>query len=216
MIVRYWMTISPHTIAPEATLLDLVEALRRQRVRRLPVVEAGRLVGIVSRSDLYALAGPHLLDPKVELTEEVKAPLRAALVSSWMTTNPQTCTPNDPIEDVGERMLASKIGALPVVHEGQLVGIITESDIFKAFTRVARAGDETRRICLLVPHAEQSETIAKLVAMAHEYELHIYVVLCHNTDRPGEQLVMLRIGGPKTQRLIDRMWRTRMQVLQVV
>lgn len=210
------MTSSPYTITPEATLLDLVETLRRRRVRRLPVVDSGRLVGIVSRSDLYALVGPHLLDPTVDFTEAAKAPLRVALVASWMTTNPQTCTPNDPIEDVGERMLALKIGALPVVHEGQLVGIITESDIFKAFTRVSRAGDRTRRICLLVPHAEHSETIAQLVAMAHEYELHIYVVLCHNTDRPGEQLVMLRIGGPKTQRLIDRMWQTRMQVLQVV
>lgn len=216
MIVRYWMTSSPHTITPEATLLDFVESLRCHRVRRLPVVEAGRLVGIISRSDLYALLSPHLLDPDVELTADTKATLQVALVSSWMTLDPQTCAPNDPIEDAGERMLASKIGALPVVHEGRLVGIITESDLFKAFTRIARAGAETHRVCLLVPHAERSETIAQLVAMAHEYELHIYVLLCHNTDRPGEQLVMLRVGGPKTQRLIDRMWRTRMQVLQVV
>ncbi|MFN7965541.1 MAG: CBS domain-containing protein [Acidobacteriota bacterium] len=216
MIVRYWMTPSPHTIVPMATLLEVIEIFRRERVRRLPVVDSTALVGMISRSDLYPIVNSHLLRGNVALPQETKDLLRSHKVHSWMTSRLEVCSPNDPIEHVGERMLERQIGALPVVHDQSLVGIITESDIFKAFTRIARAGAETRRICLLVPHAEQSETIARLVSLAHEYEAHIFVVLCHNTDRPGEQLVMARIGGPKTQLLIDRLWRTRMQVLQVV
>lgn len=217
MIVRYWMTPAPTTAHPDDTLLRAVQTMRRERVRRLPVVDsAARLVGILSDSDLLPLLGPHLLRSSDPLPADLVELLEGAKLEQWMTANPETCTPNDALEEVGERLMARKVGALPVVHEAALVGIITESDIFKAFTRVARGGSDTRRLCLLVPHAERPELIRRLVEMAHEDSVDVHVVLCHPTDRIGEQLVMVRVGGAKVEKLIDRLWRSRVQVLQVV
>jgi adenylylsulfate kinase len=124
--VRKWMTARPVTTTPLSTLVEADDLMREYNVRRLPVVEEeGELVGIITRSDVERMVG------SCETQEEVDLVLRATSVDEAMTEDPVTIEPDDMIQDAAETMLEFEISGLPVVDEERLVGIITESDIFR-------------------------------------------------------------------------------------
>ena len=115
--VKTYMTRRPVTVTPRDTLLDAQEKMNAGGFRRLPVVEGDRLVGIVTDRDL----GPH------------SGHLRETRVTAAMTENPLTITPATSLEAAARRMLDTKLDSLPVVEDEKLVGIITTTDILKAF-----------------------------------------------------------------------------------
>jgi CBS domain-containing protein len=132
-LVKEWMTANPVTVAPETTLPDAYAIMRERRIRRLPVVKDGQLVGIVTRGDVRG-AGPS------EATSlsifELNYLLSKLTLERMMTRNPITIRPDETVYDAARTMLQRKIAGLPVVDEqGALVGIITESDIFRMIVR---------------------------------------------------------------------------------
>jgi acetoin utilization protein AcuB len=138
MFVRDWMSAPVVTVrggvsAPEA--LDLMDC---RRVRRLPVVEGGRLVGIVTRSDLQAALGP------------AAARGRGLRVSDVMTPDPATVERDETLEGAAQLMLRRKISGLPVVAGGRVVGIITESDLFRALCGMLGIGQRGARLTMTV------------------------------------------------------------------
>ena len=131
MIVRQWMS------APAVVALDRLSApgalwvMEERKVRRLPVQdEQGRLVGIVTRGDLQGKLGPF---PTTWRRLKLK-------VSDAMTSDPVYVGPDDPLEKVAQIMLERKVSGLPVVERGRIVGIITESDVFRAFCEALGVG----------------------------------------------------------------------------
>lgn len=132
MRVRDYMTSPAITVGPKTDLSAALELMRERRVRRLPVVSAvGWLLGIVSERDLL-YASP---SPATSLTVWELNYLVAKLpVEEVMTRKLVTVAPDAPLEEAAALMLEHKIGGLPVLsEENELVGIITESDIFRAF-----------------------------------------------------------------------------------
>ena len=117
MLVRNRMTTSPVTIEPDEFLSEALRRMRSGRFHRLPVVSNGRLVGIVSERDLRAHQGY----------------LERTKVNGIMTQNPYTADATATLESVAQIMLTRQIGGLPVVDRDQLVGIITASDVMRAF-----------------------------------------------------------------------------------
>jgi acetoin utilization protein AcuB len=120
------------TITPRDTLLDAQEKMNTGGFRRLPVVEGNRLVGIVTDRDL----GPH------------SGHLGETRVTAAMTENPLTIVPATPLKAAARRMLDTKLDSLPVVEDEKLVGIITTTDILKAFLEAPQslaASDTPRR-----------------------------------------------------------------------
>jgi acetoin utilization protein AcuB len=139
MFVRDRMSSPPMTITPDTALRDALNLMHEHRFRRLPVVdEEGRLVGIVSERDLlYASPPPATLLSGFELNH-LMAERR---VDEIMTRDVLTATPETFVEDAARLMVENKIGGLPVVDEdNQVVGVITETDVFKAFVELYRAG----------------------------------------------------------------------------
>ncbi|HXX94958.1 MAG TPA: CBS domain-containing protein [Planctomycetota bacterium] len=126
MLVREWMTAPATTVAPS---LDAVAALERMielGFRRLPVEHQGKLVGIVTRGDLEAKLGwDRMLWRRL-----------GRRVEDAMTSKPFTVGPEDTLEKAVEMMLHHRIGGIPVVESGRIVGIVTESDVFRAFVHV--------------------------------------------------------------------------------
>src|SRR5689334_24027861 len=123
MIVRDWMS-APAIVAPAS--MEAPEALalmEERRIRRLPVVDDRRLVGIVTHRDLLQSLG---LYPTMWRRLDLK-------LSDVMKTNPTVISPEETVDEVARLMLERKIGGIPVVEIGAPVGIITESDIFRAF-----------------------------------------------------------------------------------
>jgi acetoin utilization protein AcuB len=121
------MTKDPVTATPEDLLIQAQLKMQKGGFGRLPVVSNGQLVGIVTELDLRAHAG--YLD-----RTEVKAA---------MSAKPITVTPITTVEAAAQLLLKQKIGGLPVVENGRLVGIITTSDILQAFLDATGASKET-------------------------------------------------------------------------
>jgi acetoin utilization protein AcuB len=125
MLVGNRMTKHPVTITSEELLSQAKEKMAAGRFRRLPVVSDGKLTGIITERDLRQYAG---------VLEHTK-------VNAVITEKPITVGPETMLEDAADIMLKHQIGGLPVLHQGQLVGIITTSDVMKAFLDVMGASE---------------------------------------------------------------------------
>jgi CBS domain-containing protein len=132
LIVRNWMTPDPVTVSPKTTLPDAHDLMKRRRVRRLPVVDEDKLVGIVTLGDVRE-ASPS--DATTLSIYEMNYLLSRLTVEKIMTKNVLTLTPGTPIREAAGMMLLHKVSGLPVVENDRLVGIITESDIFRVVVK---------------------------------------------------------------------------------
>lgn len=148
MLVKERMTSPVIKITPDTSVQDALELMRENKIRRLPVVERGKLVGIVTERDLlYATPSPATTLSIQEMHYVLsKLPVREVMSSPVITVTEDT-----PLEEAARLMADKKIGGLPVVRDGEVVGIITESDIFKVFMEMLAAREEGVRITLLVP-----------------------------------------------------------------
>ncbi len=132
ILVRNWMTREPITVDVKTTLPEAHRLMKECRIRRLPVMEHGKLVGIVTLGDVRE-ASPS--DATTLSIFELNYLLSRLTVSEIMTRNPITVTPETPIRQSAKLMLEHKIGGLPVMENNKLVGIITESDIFRVLVQ---------------------------------------------------------------------------------
>lgn len=130
-VVRHAMTSPVETLPPDATMEDGILLEMRRRVRHIPIVEDGNLVGIVTDRDLKR-ATPSVLSGVDR--EEYERVVRGTPLSRVMTRDPVTVTPETPLREAVGIMVERKYGSLPVLDgDGRLVGILTESDALRAF-----------------------------------------------------------------------------------
>ncbi len=125
--VQDWMRENPVSVAPDATLATARELMSENEVRRLPVVERGELIGILTNSDILRQI-PSTVD---ESDDDTRLLLTQRTVREVMTYSPMTINPSATIQEAAERTLEYPVSGLPVVRNGTVVGIITESDIFR-------------------------------------------------------------------------------------
>ncbi|HUW39380.1 MAG TPA: CBS domain-containing protein [Rectinemataceae bacterium] len=130
MLVQEQMSSNPFTAAPTLAVPDALSLMHERKVRRLPIVDAhGKLVGIVSEKDLL-YASP---SPSTSLNVwEIHSLLSRLTVDKVMTRDVVTVAEDTPLEEAARIMADRKIGGLPVVRGSSLVGIITETDVFRA------------------------------------------------------------------------------------
>jgi acetoin utilization protein AcuB len=138
------------TIHPDLPMHDALKLMRREHIRRLPVVNRhGRLVGIVSESELLH-ASPS--DATSLSIYEVNYLLSKITVEEVMSSDVITVTEDTPIEEAARIMADNKIGGLPVVRDDEVVGIITETDLFTIFLELLGAREPGIRVAALVPN----------------------------------------------------------------
>ncbi|MBX7212852.1 MAG: CBS domain-containing protein [Thermoflexales bacterium] len=127
-----WMTPNPITITPKTTLPEAHRLMKERKVRRLPVLENGKLVGIVTLGDIREA------EPSAATTLsvwELNYLLDTLTVDKIMRRNIVSVTPRTSIREAASLMLAHKVSGMPVVDNDRLVGVITESDIFRMLVR---------------------------------------------------------------------------------
>jgi len=157
MLVGERMSHPVTTIPPEMPIVDALELMKSQRIRRTPVIKDGKLVGIVSDKDLLN-ASP---SPATSLSVwEINYLLSKITVREVMTKNVLTVTEDTPIEEAARIMADNKIGGLPVMRDDQLAGIITETDLFKVFLELMGARKDGVRVTAYIP--EQHGMLAEL------------------------------------------------------
>ncbi len=149
MLVYERMSRHPMTVSPNTPVEQALKRMRDEKVRRFPVIDDdGKLVGIVSDKDLL-YAAP---SPATSLSiYELHYLYSRITVSQVMTREIITVEEDDPIEEAARVMVDNKIGGLPVMREGKLVGIITETDIFKTLMEMMGARDPGVRLTMLSP-----------------------------------------------------------------
>lgn len=135
MRVRTRMTAPALVVGPDAPAWEALGLMRRHRIRRLPVVDEGVLVGIVTWTDVVRLH-----TPAVEGSRRTPGLSVGVLVRHLMAGAPVTVDPDATIEHAAALMRSHKIGGLPVVEDGRLAGVITESDLFDTFAEMVGAG----------------------------------------------------------------------------
>lgn len=128
------MTVSPIVIAIGDTLAEAHRLMRERGVRHLPVLDAGRLVGIVSQRDLYLAESLPGVDPGTDTVREA------------MSGDPYTVPPDAPLEEVAATMAARKLGSAIVVDRGAVIGVFTTVDALRALAGLT--GRRRRRATL--------------------------------------------------------------------
>jgi CBS domain-containing protein len=127
--VRDYMVSQVETLTPDDSLETAVMLERRFRIRHIPIVEGGELVGMVTDHDLKR-ALPPVTGSDQQTFERVVQTTRLRQI---MTRSPMTISPAAPLRDAVQILCEKKFGALPVVEQGKLVGIITGVDMLRAF-----------------------------------------------------------------------------------
>jgi CBS domain-containing protein len=132
-LVRDWMTQKVLTVTPDTTLTEAERLMETKMIRRLPVVENGRLVGIITYGDIRQAQPSTATSLSIWELNYLLAKINLAEI---MTRDVVTVSQNATIGEAAKLMLDHQISGLPVVdHHGDLVGIITESDIFRLVVR---------------------------------------------------------------------------------
>ena len=199
MLVRERMTSPAVTITPETPFQEALKLMRDKKFRRLPVVDsAGKIVGIVSERDMLH-ASP---SPATSLSVwEVNYLLWKLKISDIMTHNVLTLNQDTPIEDAANLMVTHKIGGVPVVDDsGKVVGVITETDIFRAFVEMLGGGEHGLRLTVQVPTG--SGTLAKLAGKIAEQGGVILSVGSMDRETDGAREVVVKVKGVTKDNLI--------------
>ena len=148
MLVKERMSPRPVTVQPDTSLLEALQIMREHRVRRLPVLtKAGKLVGIVLEKDLlYASPSPATSLSIYEMNYLIAKIKIRDLMTQQIITVSEDCS----LEEAARVMVDNEISGLPVMADGQLVGIITESDLFKVFLELLGAREQGLRVTVRV------------------------------------------------------------------
>jgi acetoin utilization protein AcuB len=146
------------TIHPDSTLEEALNLMKAEHIRRLPVVDKdGILIGIVSERQLLA-ASPS--DATTLSVYEIKELMNKVTIDKIMTRDVLTVTADNPLEETARIMADNKVGGLPVVEGRKVVGMITETDVFKVFLEMLGARQKGLR--LMVETTDAPGTFAKI------------------------------------------------------
>ncbi|OFW10901.1 MAG: hypothetical protein A3G20_07065 [Acidobacteria bacterium RIFCSPLOWO2_12_FULL_59_11] len=127
--VRDYMTSHPETLDVNNTLLDAVLLLRRTSMRHIPILEDNRLVGILTDRDVARFA-PSMFLPLSP--QEYNRVFEETIIDKVMTRDPLSTNPDAPLGEAVHLLHQNRLGCLPVIEEGRLVGIITTTDLLRA------------------------------------------------------------------------------------
>jgi acetoin utilization protein AcuB len=208
MFVRTWMTARPLSIGPQTLVSEADQLMREHQIRRLPVVEKDRLVGIISRSDLDR-GQPSVFDPESDDSDLVDS----VPVASLMTMTPLVVSADDSLELAARLMRSRKIGGIPVVEGGRLVGMLTESDLFDALVELLGSGQEGYWLELRLDHKPAS--FYALLDHCKTFGLAINSLAINPNHSTNQRLVTLKVEGPRLEELIEHLWASGYQLNRI-
>ncbi|HOJ93024.1 MAG TPA: CBS and ACT domain-containing protein [Dictyoglomaceae bacterium] len=188
MLVKMRMTKDPISVSPDTSILEAWKIMQNSQVRRLLVIDKGKLVGIVTERDLRSVSPSRATSLSIF---EINYLLEKLKVKEAMTSNPITVDADAPIEEAALIMKNNKVSALPVIEEGKVVGIITESDIFRAFIEMLGEGKRGLRYMLRIKNTPGE--IAKVVNLMAERGINIMSMATFPAESEDYGFLVLRL-----------------------
>ena len=183
MLVKDRMTPDPITVAPDTTFPEAYRIIQEKGIHHLPVVDKrGRLIGIVARADLLQASPSSATALSVFEVNYLLAHLQVQEVMS----QPITVTEDTPLEEAARLLVEKDIGCLPVMRGEKLVGVITETDIFKAFVEILGSGEAVLRITLRVPDVPGE--LARMTGVIADLGGNLFAVAAFRGEDPDHVL----------------------------
>lgn len=200
MLVRDIMRSPVETISPDTTLQDAYGTMQEKSIRHLPVLENGKLVGVITDRDLRLATSALAPSPFPP----------GSKVSAVMCRTPLTADALDPIEDAARIMREQKIGCLPVTDDGQLIGIITGIDLLDALMRMTGVDKPSGRLEVRLP--DHPGELARLTSFLSHRDINVHSILTY-PDGPQCVRAVLRVASIEVRLLAQDMRRSEFEVL---
>ena len=195
MFIRNKMTTNPFTVSPDQTIPDAHEIMSMHGVKRLPVVKNGKLVGVVSKEDIAQASPSKATSFSVG---ELTYLLSRTKISQVMHKDPVTISPDALLEEAAILMRDNEVGFLPVMEDGKLVGIITESTIFDSFIELLGFRDSGTR--LTIEADDVPGIMASLTSIFAEFGANITHVAVYRGGS-GKSAVVVGIASLNTEEI---------------
>jgi acetoin utilization protein AcuB len=208
-----WMTRSVQTVRPETPIVEAARLMARRRIRRLPVMTPAsggdHLVGMITATDLLH-AFPSDVNPFA--IHSAAADATKTRVGELVAHELVTVRPEEPIEAAAALMLERKVGGLPVVRDARLVGLITESDVFRAFVSLFAAAQPGLRVTFDATKCQHPFAVVAALAAGHPLEVRS-LVLSLQDETP---VCVVRVEGAGGRAFVDALWHAGHRVLNVL
>ncbi len=191
MRVAKWMTSKPITLSPSDSLARAIHVMKEKKIRRIPILsETGKLVGIVSDRDLKDVSPSRATTLDIWELHYVLDKLKLADI---MTKKPWTVSPETPIEKAALLMMEKRIESLPVLDsKGNLVGILTEGDVFRALVELTGVARKKTRVSLLLP--DKAGSIRDVADICRGQGGTIFSILSSSAKTPaGKRELVMRL-----------------------
>ena len=189
MAVKDFMTRKVVYVSPDTTVAHTADMMREQGFRRLPVIENDRLVGVVTERTMAEASPSKVTSLSIY---EMNYLLNKTKIRDIMARDVVTVSPYASLEDAVYAMMKNQVGILPVVEAGQVFGVITEKDVFKAFLEVSGYGEEGIRV--IITADDTVGTLAKIVDTISADNLNIKRTVVA-TRRSGKVAIEIQIDG---------------------
>jgi len=201
MRVEEFMTKNVITVSPETRLLDAQKIMVEKNIRRLPVVDKGKLVGIITEHDLFE-STPSRMNPLG--AQQLHYILSSMKVKNVMRKHPVTVSPRTPFEDALRIGQEEKIGSFPVVENGKLVGIITESDVVRFLINSLGIGKEGSRVTIIGLEKKLGQ-LEKIISIVNEHRIAILSMLVVPRRKKAGWMVALRLDTSQPKTIIQHL-----------
>ena len=210
MQVHECMMINPITVSPKTKYAEAIRLLRLKKLAALPVVgKEGQLVGIVTEKDLLDIS------PVAVLGVHTISHLLSAIAVEEAMTRPVITVPEDyPLEEAARMLIDNKIGSLPVMRGDQLVGMITESDIFRAMT--CALGGRSEGIRITIRLLEDKGELGAITDGIIQLGGKLVSLSTYWGDDPFKRIITLKVQGVNREELLMMLeWTIGVQVIDL-
>ncbi len=198
MLVKDRMTPDPMTITVDTSFPEAYRIMRENKIRHLPVLDKkGKLVGVITRTDLLHASPSSATTLSVF---EINYLLANLHVSEVMSSPPITVSEEAPLEEAARLMVEKKIGCLPVMRDGDLVGMITETDIFETFVEILGGEEASLRVTVRV--ADVRGELARLAGVIAGLGGNICSVARFRGEDPEHCYITFRLDGVEEEVLL--------------
>ena len=208
MFVKQRMTANPFTVTPDVSIPDALAVMEEHGVRHLPVVDAGAVVGVISRNDIAAASPSKATTLSAQEATYLISKLRVAKVMSRPAV---VISPDALLEEAATVLRDGKIEMLPVVADGALVGVITESDILDAFIDILGFRDVGIRLTIEAPDEPGMLSLMTGITAAHQANIQHLAVHRGQLDH---SIVVVGLNTPNTAAIEEELTSAGMRILR--
>ncbi len=199
MIIERRMTKDPVVCAPDMSIQDAADLMKKEHVHRLPVLDkSGKLIGVISEKDILKAAP----SPASTLSAyETNYLLAKLTVKKIMSRNPVTISKDTTVEDAATLMIDQDLSCLPVLEEGKLVGIVSKSDLFKMLVESFGARIPGTTLTILVK--DRKGILAEIIGKISEKQLDLVTCSCFSGTENSNRYIYLKVSGVSASELVD-------------